>query len=270
MEPRSGHSLISGWEQNTALIAASLRKLLLFPVEGRRQFERVYPRSPLSVNLHRGVELAALRAATGAGGDALEEITRGRRSSAGFTPALPANPVSLASRPRVSLAPGRSWPQRWEPRRETTPRTQKTTFLGRDRCGAAVTPALPPEPGGAPRTRAHARSRAQGRAQPPRGGPGVAARTPPPGKRAAQPPPAPSGRPRGAQWGARTSAHSHTDTDGGWLAGSRTQARTRAHTHTQRQRRALAPSVVPARPAFTPRPDIGSQGPPRRCPAISA
>lgn len=46
---------------NTALIAAAPRKTAI--VSSQRQFERIYPGSPVSVNLHRGAEPTAPGAA---------------------------------------------------------------------------------------------------------------------------------------------------------------------------------------------------------------
>lgn len=110
---------------NTALIAAALRKLLLFLVRGGRQFERVYPGSPVSANLHRGAEPTAPRAAARG---RLRFRRKKQEEGDQVRASRPGVPVSLAPRPRVFLTPGRSRPQRWERRPGKPPGRSERRF----------------------------------------------------------------------------------------------------------------------------------------------
>lgn len=92
-------------------------KIAIVPVKGRRQFERVYPRSAVSVNLQRGTKPTALEAATGGATLQKKEQEEGDQVRVSRPPPSP---------PRRPRSPPLSFPyagaQRWEPKPGEPPR----------------------------------------------------------------------------------------------------------------------------------------------------
>lgn len=130
--PRSARTAAAANERQAAAIRAQpysrrgtkygvsrnlAEKIAIVPVQGRRQFERVYPRSAVSVNLQRGTKPTALEAATG--GATLQK----KEQEEGDQVRLSRPPPSPPRRPR---SPPLSFPyagaQRWEPKPGEPPR----------------------------------------------------------------------------------------------------------------------------------------------------